>query len=165
MAAYNVQSAQLIWDAPVPGTGKYDVLANFPGGDRPNFLAMRNAIRKTFGLACRYETIKANALILAVKFPNAPGLRAAVPGDNSGNEQSNSYSAHGQGIEVLVDYIESRLGIAVIDQSKLMGNYNIDFQWDGVTPEGLKNALLDQVGLELVPTSQPVRMLLVEKAK
>jgi hypothetical protein len=153
MAAYNVQSAQLIWDAPVPGTGKYDVLANLPGGDRSNFLAMRNAIRKTY------------ALILAVEFSNAPGFRPAVPGEFSGNEQFNSYSAHGQAMGTLVDYLESCLGIVIIDQTKLNGVYNIDFKWDGRTREGLEKRLLDQVGLELIPTNQPVQMLLMEKVK
>ena len=165
MAAYGVGPAQLIWNAAVPGAVKYDVLANLPGGNTANFVAIQKAIPKTFGLAARYETIKTNALILAVKFPNAPGLRAAVPGEFSGTELLNSYSAHGQGIGTLVDYLESCLGIVVVDQTQMKGDYNIDFQWDGRTREGLEKALLDQAGLELIHTNQPVRMLLVEKAK
>jgi len=31
--------------------------------------------------------------------------------------------------------------------------------------EALKQALLDQLGLELVPSRQPIEMLVVEKAK
>jgi uncharacterized protein (TIGR03435 family) len=38
-------------------------------------------------------------------------------------------------------------------------------KWPRRDPAGLKQALLDQLGLELVPTNMPIEMLVVEKAK
>jgi uncharacterized protein (TIGR03435 family) len=62
------------------------------------------------------------------------------------------------------------LQIPVIDQTGLVGNYDFDFPKNlGATPaEKLQKAqqwLLDQLGLELVPTNMPVEMLVVEKVK
>jgi uncharacterized protein (TIGR03435 family) len=166
VGAYGVQPAQLIWNAPLSGSrynwiGRYDVIANFP---KDNDKALQKAIRKTFGLIGRYETIETNALILAVQFANTPGLHPAS-GELSGNENFNSYSAHGQSINTLVNYLESSTGIVVVDQTHLNGDYDIDFQWDGRTRDGLKQALLNQAGLELIPTNLTVQILFVEQAK
>ena len=32
-------------------------------------------------------------------------------------------------------------------------------------PEGLKQAVFDQLGLEIIPTNMPIEMLVVEKAR
>jgi RNA polymerase sigma-70 factor, ECF subfamily len=166
MMAYGVGPAQLTWNAPIFGArynfeSGYDYIANFP---KDNNMVFQQAVRKTFGLAGRYETFDTNALILAVKFPNAPRLRAAS-GESSGNEQWNLYSAHGQGMDTLVNYLETRLGIVIVDQTQLEGNYDIDFTWDSGTREGLEQALLGQTGLELIPTNMTVQIVVIEPAK
>lgn len=162
--AYGIQPARIIWNAPVPSIGKYDVLANLPGGYLVNFLAVQQAIQKQFGLAGLYEKIQTNVLVLAVKFPNARGLRPAS-GEFSGHTGWDFYSAHGQGIYTLVNYLESCSGMIIVDQTQLKGNYDIDFKWDGRTFDGLKEALLDQTGLELTPTNTTVQILVVEQAQ
>src|SRR5262249_50294407 len=147
------------WRVPING-GKYDYIANLPTG---NAKATQREITKKFGLTGRYETITTNALILTVKYPNAPGFHPAGK-DFSGNSGLDHYSAHNQSIFGLVEYLEGYLG-PVIDRTQLTNNYNIDLNWDGRTRDGLKQALLDQVGLELIHTNQSIRMLVVEKTK
>jgi uncharacterized protein (TIGR03435 family) len=56
----------------------------------------------------------------------------------------------------------------VVDETGLTEHYAIDLRWTeltGQTPghDTLKQALLNQLGLELVPGHQPVEMLVVEK--
>jgi len=49
-----------------------------------------------------------------------------------------------------------------------VGHFNIDLTWDGRAPNGgeaVKKSLLDQLGLELEESREPVEMLVVEKAK
>jgi len=47
--------------------------------------------------------------------------------------------------------------------------FDIDFSWkskrDGSQKVAFKQAMLDQLGLEFVPTNAPVEMLVVERAK
>jgi uncharacterized protein (TIGR03435 family) len=65
--------------------------------------------------------------------------------------------------------LEADLQIPVVDQTGLTNEYDFSLRWDGPDSrqpdsEGLKQALLDQLGLELVPTNMPIEMLVVTKA-
>jgi uncharacterized protein (TIGR03435 family) len=57
----------------------------------------------------------------------------------------------------------------VIDRTGLAGRFDVDLKWDeqveGQNPDAFKQVLLDQLGLELVPSRESVEMLVVEKAK
>jgi uncharacterized protein (TIGR03435 family) len=67
--------------------------------------------------------------------------------------------------------IGSFYNLPVIDETGLTGNFDIHLKWDDGAEtqpdnlENLKQALLDQLGLELVPGRAPVEMLIVEKVK
>jgi uncharacterized protein (TIGR03435 family) len=58
----------------------------------------------------------------------------------------------------------------VIDQTGLTQHYRIDLQWlemNGTDPDhtALKQALLNQLGLELAPGREAIEMLVMEKAR
>jgi uncharacterized protein (TIGR03435 family) len=64
--------------------------------------------------------------------------------------------------------LESYFILPVIDQTGLTNRYDINLTWNQSdhkrsNPDGLKQALLDQLGLELVLTNMPIEMLVVEK--
>ena len=159
--AYGVRPAQLILTVPLPD-GKYDFIANLTAGIEANQEALRQEIKKKFGLIGRRETIETNVLILTVQSRNAAGLKPAA-GQFSGSQGNDYYSAHGQSISALVDYLERSLGmVVVIDQTGLTDNFDIDFKWDS-TPERLKQVLLDELGLKLTPDSRAIDFVVVEK--
>jgi uncharacterized protein (TIGR03435 family) len=157
--AYQVVQSRLIVNAPIP-EGKYDFIANLPNG---NAEAGREEIKKTFGLTGRREMIETNVLILTVQSRKAAGLRRPA-GQISSELKPDSYSAHNQSIYGLVEYVQHALEIMVVDQTGLTGNFDIDLKWDA-TPEGLKQVLLDQLGLKLTPSRQTVEFIVVEKVK
>lgn len=167
MMAYKVRPAELVWNAPIFGakynfaTSSYDYFSNFP---RDNGKIFQAAIQKTLGLAGHYETVQTNALILAVKFPNTHGFSPAS-GPSFDHESWDAYSVHGDSLGELLNYLELRLGVVVVDQTQMDGNYDIDFKWDGLSRAGLQQALLAQTGLELIPTNTTVQMLVVEQVK
>ena len=62
----------------------------------------------------------------------------------------------------------STLGVPVIDQTGLTGYFNIDLRWDARHPrpaDAVKQAMLNRLGLELVPSRELVEMLVIEKAR
>jgi uncharacterized protein (TIGR03435 family) len=85
------------------------------------------------------------------------------------NNEGSRFSCVNLPLTGLVDYLEYYLKIPVIDQTGLTGRFDIDLQLneqDGQqhNPAVLKQALLDELGLELVPGYEPVEMLVIEKA-
>jgi uncharacterized protein (TIGR03435 family) len=64
--------------------------------------------------------------------------------------------------------LEDHFKIPVIDQTGLTNQFDIDLKWDEAdyrhpNLESLTPALLDQLGLALVPTNMPIEMLVVGK--
>jgi uncharacterized protein (TIGR03435 family) len=162
LAAHGWQfnGGQLIFTVPVP-EGRYDFISNLPRGQT---IALQQEIKKKFGLVARRETMETNVLSLEVRSANAAGLRR-----NSGDGISfvagrGSLTSHNQSIFSLVEYLRQNLDIMVLNRTRIKDNLDIDLKWDS-TPEGLKQALLDQLGLELVPGNEFVEFLVVEKAQ
>jgi uncharacterized protein (TIGR03435 family) len=73
--------------------------------------------------------------------------------------------------------LEEQFRIPVVDETGLTNRYDFNVTWDEYGKkvgnqypnypnlEGLKQALADQLGLELVPSREPIEMLVVEKVK
>jgi uncharacterized protein (TIGR03435 family) len=61
--------------------------------------------------------------------------------------------------------------VPVVDKTQYNWfSFNIDLRWKvnsdpSANQESLKQAMLEQLGLELVPTNLPVEILVVEKGK
>jgi len=151
---------QLIFTEPVP-KGRYDFISNLPRGQAT---ALQEEIIKKFGLVGRRETMETNVLSLQVRSNNAAGLQRNTDGKISFTARPGRLTSRNQSIFSLVEYLWHNLGILVIDRTRVKGNMDIDLNWDG-TPEGLKQALIDQLGLEIVPGNEFIEFLVVEKAQ
>jgi uncharacterized protein (TIGR03435 family) len=62
------------------------------------------------------------------------------------------------------------LGKPVIDETELSQKFSGSLKWNPQSDKAadlkeIQNALADQFGLQLVPSHQPVEMLVVEKAQ
>ena len=95
---------------------------------------------------------------------------------NSGGGGSSSWGGGAQEITInnqefsgFAASLEGRFGKPVINETDLNGRYDIHLQWKSQPGEsdneGFKQALLDQLGLELVPATRPIEKLVVEKVK
>jgi len=150
-------------------TGKYDFIDTLPKANE----ALKQAIKKKFGIVARRETIETNVLFLAIKNPNAPGLKPSVATSNSMDEHIAPHFGECAvvfgDISGLAGFCEGQLGIPVLDRTGDTNKYDFDLKWqwrEGESEkESFKQAVLDQLGLGLVSTNMPVEMLVVEKAK
>ena len=75
-------------------------------------------------------------------------------------------------LSTLVQYLETYFEMPVLDRTGLQGSFDFKLKWDlpkerhhNPDSDPLKEALLDQLGLELVPSNMPIEMLVVEKVK
>jgi uncharacterized protein (TIGR03435 family) len=158
-AAYGYQfhMEQLVFLSPVSEREEYDFISTLPRGQTE---ALRKELKQKLGLVGHLVTNEVNCLVLKVKSRHAPGLkRSSLPEETQVTD--GSFSMHDQGLWQLVDFLADQLGTVVVDQTGLDGDFDIDFSWDK-TPGGLRQALPEQTGLELVPAKEPVKFLLVE---
>jgi RNA polymerase sigma factor (sigma-70 family) len=147
-------------------TGKYDFIANRPKGSSA---ALELLVKKKFGLVGRLETRETVVLQLQVEHPHAAGLKPATGTDPKTNIRLGAFSATQAPLTRLTAYLEDYFQIPVVDHTGLEGSFDLHLEWiddwQNRNPEGLKQALLDQLGLALVPGREPIELLLVEKVK
>jgi uncharacterized protein (TIGR03435 family) len=167
--AIRAHEDRIIVSAKLP-EGEYDFIASTPTGQRE---ALQQALKKQFGLVARREARDLEVLLLRVKIPGAAGLKPSDTTDGYSSVKQGKVSIRGGSLSLLADFIEDNLlRVPVIDETGLTNAYDLDLAWAvqerhwtlPTRPE-LDRSLLDQFGLELVPTNMPVEMLVIEKAK
>lgn len=97
--------------------------------------------------------------------PDVAAQINAASGATSGNQTM----MNNQTMSDLAGYLEKQLGKKVVDQTGTTNRFNFKLQLQARTGESqedaLKRSLIEQLGIELVPTNMPVEMLVVEKVK
>ena len=154
-AAYGLPFTRMVLPPEFEGPAqmRFDFLVTITNHPREEF---QSEIAKQFGLIVRREIRAADVLVLRVTNPDAPGLK--------NNNDTNAYPLANH-----VRVMSGFFGKPVLDQTGLTGRYGFSPQLPrhGLEAgrEAYKKALLEQLGLELVPTNMPIEMLVVEKVK
>jgi uncharacterized protein (TIGR03435 family) len=183
----NVSVREILWAAYRCGPGrmaftagepqeKYDFISTLRQGTEE---ALQSELKKTLGLTGRWKNLETNILALKVQNPNAPGLKPAVwnPSE-SGNLSGGHIHCFGEALSWkpgtppwgLTKQLERIFQMPIVDETDLTGSYNLDLRWKVKTDpnanqEAVKQALIEQLGLELVPVHKAVDMLIVEKVQ
>lgn len=162
-AAYGEESARIVFPAVLPG-GNYDFIANLPAG---SMKALQRELKIKFGLTGSRQIQITDVLLLTVRNRGA-GLK---PTAGAGSKDDSfigpgQCSSHNQSLASLASLLEAYFDLPVIDRSALDTKFDIDLAWSEQefrkNPDGLKQALLQQLGLELKPDRQNVDMLVLE---
>jgi uncharacterized protein (TIGR03435 family) len=140
-----------------------------------NEAALQKEIERKFGLVGRREIRDADVLLLKIQNADASGLKSAEPRRRERNSTSSSrsgageFSCRNEQLSDLAWFLEGRFEFPVIDQTGTTNHFDIDLKWNEpnwqhLNLDGLKKGLRDQLGLELMPSREPVEMLVLEKA-
>ena len=166
--AYDTSKYRVVFSTKLPD-GHYDFIANLPAGNKP---AMQTEIKKQFHLiGARTEMRDTDVLLLTVRHQGAPGLK---PNANKSSDSNNNGAGYYQGANVplskLAGFLEYYFETPVLDRTGLGGRFDINIKWterdwEHRNPDALKQVLLDELGLELVPGRESIEMLVVERAK
>jgi uncharacterized protein (TIGR03435 family) len=168
-SAYNISGPRIIFDAPMPG-GRFDYAVTTTNEPEEELQA---EIKKRFGLVAHREIRKTEVLLLKTNFSNSSKMKLSVAANGVFGVSSSQLIFTNQPVSLLREYLETwAYRKPVIDRTGLTGRY--DFVLDWPKPMGyvgekgqetLKENLINELGLELVPTNMPIEMLVVEKAK
>jgi uncharacterized protein (TIGR03435 family) len=164
--AYDGYSEQRCVFPPDMPNESYDYMFTLPGDYHAKLKAELNS---RFGLTAHVETRTVVVWLLQVKTPDAPGLK---PSDGKRNDWiGGQYEAkiHGHQISNLIGWLEGNFGRPIIDRTGLTERFDLDLKWKpglGQSEnDALQQMLLNNLGLELVPSREPIEMLVVEKVK
>jgi uncharacterized protein (TIGR03435 family) len=160
---------------------KYDFIAKLVGPRQPHknlpnnvnwTIALQKEITRKFGITGSLQMIETDVLALR---PCATGTRGfkvshSMPHGTAISENKGTYSFYEQPASTLIGVLERHFKIPIVDQTGLSQSYDYTVKYDEPDPqqpnlEGLKDALQEQLGLELVRTNMPIEMLVIEKAK
>jgi len=170
--AYQAEHARTIVSTPLP-SGKFDFISSLSSGAME---ALQQKLKTEFNVVAKREMIETNVLLLAVKYPNADGLRLSTSQTGYEGNNPGHLSCTNGPLSILANMLEGRFRIPVIDETGLTNNFDFTLVWDEYGKkvgnqypnypnlDGLRQALNNQLGLQLVPTNMPIEMLVVEKA-
>lgn len=164
-AAYDCPPGRIFFPDGEPRE-QYDAVSTLP---RNNARALREVLKNRLGLVGRRTMKDVGVLVLKVRQPNASGLNPPIVGSGDDWWGAGEFRCGDLDLSSLAGYLESYLGKPVINETGLTANFHIDLKWDysgsrETDPDALKQALLAQLGLELVPGHQTVEMVAIEKA-
>ena len=172
--AYQFGPARMILPDGLPGE-RYDYLNTLPQGSQDN--ALREQIKKQFGLVAHTETRETDVLLLKVNDSTKlqSHLSKGGPTSNYGTGDKNIQKRIFRNVELsaMASLLEAFYLKPTLDRSGMPRRYSFDIQWNEhiwSSPEvrrvAMQQALLnqlDQLGLELVPSREPIAMLVVKK--
>jgi len=128
---------------------------------------LQQAIGRTTGFAALKETRQTDILVLKVKDPALLALHVSKKGTKMNHKYSEGMQASfNQPISDTAHFLETAFHKPVLVQGRLSEHYDFTFQWqDPQQKEAALTQELEQGGLELVPSYEPIEMLVVEKVK
>jgi len=166
--AYGSDVARTVFDPAVElPDGLYDFLASRRSG---NAEALQAEVKSKFGVTGKYETREMDVLLLKLKSPDAPGLKPNPQNyyDTTISQTPGQFHCENGTLESFADLLEQQAGIPIIDRTGLADRFDIDFNYaqtneKSLNLDNMNQALIDQLGLELVPSRESIKVLVVEK--
>ena len=166
--AYGYNRSRTIFTSELP-PGKYDYLMTPPY--KP-WDPLRGELKKQFGLVAHTERREMDVLQLQSRSADRPGLKKSSSKNTGSSSMRGEMKGENLTISMFSGSLESYFKLPVIDHSGLKGRYDMILNWkwqagmdEAAEREKIKQALLDQLGLELVPARETLEVLIVEKAK
>ena len=156
---------QFVWVGKEP-TDRFDAIYTLGPGRQSQ---LQQVIRKRTGWSAKLEDREVNTLALKVKNTDAPGLQPSGQTRGTGRRGGpGEESAQGVTMAIVARILSHDLQVPVVDQTGLTGRFDLQLDLDPMKSlEEKKQIVLDQLGLDLVPTEnkQVIKVLVAQKAK
>lgn len=148
----------------------FDLMMTLPG---PAAESLREEIKSRLGLVARPEVRDADVLLLEVRNSISLEAKASRGGPPRGYMTSDQSVSRlvitNEPFSGLVTELEDFFQKPTLDQTGLSGHYDLNLLWETRASRSKREASirsqLNQIGLDLVPARQPIKMLVVEKIK
>ena len=162
-------------------TNRYDFLAKLVGPQQRHknppvnknwTVELQRALAQKFGITGRLEKRPADVLLLTPASSGVRGFKISheMPKGHAIIPKPGDYAFFEQPVGTLTSVVQRHFNVPIVDATGLDQDYDYALHWDESDPQhpnldGLKEALHDQLGLDLIPTNMPVEMLVVDRIK
>ena len=162
-AAYQTPFHRVINQAPEV-EGKYKVSVVAPRGREELLYPMfQQMVESTFGIRAHRETREMDVFVLRLRAERHLRLRPSQLRSAQHWFESGRIHAEKQPLSVLADVLENLLDRAVVDETGLQGEYDWDFSYNRADERSVVKAVEDDLGLEMVPATRPIEVLVVDQ--
>jgi uncharacterized protein (TIGR03435 family) len=180
--AYISDSLRTVFLTKVPD-GRYDYIANLLHGSSK---ALQEELKRKFGLVGKQEMRETDVLVLKLSHPEVQGFKPAnslkrsmnitdpeikstdSPRARDGTSTHTWFNETLEGSRLRAT-LENQFQLPIVDETGLTNQYDFSITWpvfrdnDDEAHNRITNkALLDQLGLELVPARRTIEMLVVD---
>jgi uncharacterized protein (TIGR03435 family) len=156
-------ASRMVWKTQMPST-QYDVqMENMfaTEGARNAFLA-QHALA-ALGLTAHKETITTEVLLMKYVGGGKPGITDPTQ-RMCKEEAARIKNKGGADLSPVQQRLEDILDRVVIDETGLTGRKSYDLRWHATKPQSITTSLKSQLGIDLVPATRQVEVLVIEKA-
>jgi RNA polymerase sigma-70 factor (ECF subfamily) len=155
--------SRMLWKAPVP-TNQYDVtLENMFGTESARNAFLADHALKQLGLSVHKETITTEVLLMKYVGGGKPGITEPTA-RMCKEEAARIKNKGGADLSPVQTRLENVLDKVVIDETGITGRKSYDLRWHATKPESITSSLKKQLGIDLVPATRQVEVLVIEKA-
>ena len=161
--AYQTDHFHLDWRIPYPDQG-YRVAARVPKGREPDLLPMfQSALIATFGIRTNWQQEEKDVYVLRVSAGGRSKLKQAASDEEPLFESMRGKAtARRQPLTRLCHFLANTIGVPVVDETGLAGEYDWDLPYQPQQPNVTLEPLRDQLGLQLVKARRSINMLVVD---
>ena len=150
----------------------FDFLVTVPAKAQKH---LQSAIGEKLGYVARPESRDMEVLKLKVKDANLPGLTVSPEGESESIQYRDGklYFTH-KTLKLLMEGLQDGLAQPVLDETGLTGRYNFSVAWSGAAQEKMRGGefdldrvqnILNGLGLELEPATEPMNVVVVRKTR
>ena len=125
--------------------------------------ALRLELEKTLHVKAHTEMRETDVLLLKIKNANAPELRTGKGFGGGIRSEQRKITWNNSTFGSLAGNMEWHFGMPILDRTGTVTKYDMTLHWADKSKEAIKQALFEQLGLELVPSQEKIEMLVVEK--
>lgn len=118
-------------------------------------------LQSKLGLSLRRTKITTDVLVMKYVGGGKPGLTRFVK--DWAKDEAGRIKSKGIDLRDVQQRLEMVLGMPVIDETGMKDRYAFDLRWHVQQPQSIRTSLKKQLGIELVPETREIEVLVVEK--
>lgn len=139
---------------------QFKAKVKLPPGDAKTFeYLLKEAVKSELNIDLSIEEGQVEVLILTAPNGVSSNMRESKAENGHHSSDDGILAAVKSKLDILVPSLEAALGMKVLNETNLAGEYDLNLYWDHEHPESIKEAIENQLGLVLKTETRSINIL------